>query len=458
MTAPADDKTGRGEPAELSERDKLRSLPWQLAHHALNAVFTYLTVFGPLFLLFLHELGLPKSQMGMLLSLLPFSGLLALGFAPMATRLGRRRVFLACWTARKFVIAGLLPLPWVMGRFGHGSGLIYLTGIVAVFAVLRALAETVWYPWMQEVVPNRVRGRFNANATVLGALATCVALVVAGRVLSSGTGVERFLVLIAAGCVLGLLGALVMFPVPGGRPRADTGFSDRHATNMRRALQDRNFALYLVGLGCVTIGTLLYLSFLPLFLKERLGLTAGVVVTLETAVMIGGALSALLWGWAADRVGSRPVLMSAVAMTVAIPLGWLLLPREVPHLLAWCALLYFAHGMAFNGNAIGGGRLLLNGVIPPERSTAYTALFYAWQGLVGGVAPLLAGFLLQASGAWQREYAWLTADGHTLLFTLAVLFVATGWACYGRVRPDDRYRTRDVIHIASERLLRRLSW
>lgn len=444
--------------ATLSEATKLRGLPWQLAANTLNAVFAYLTVFGSVFLLFLYELGLPKAQIGMLLSLLPFAGLLALGFAPVATRLGRRRVFLACWTARKFTIAGLLLLPWVMGRYGHASGLIYLTAIIALFATLRSLAETAWYPWSQEVVPDRLRGRFGANSTVLSTLASCLALFVAGQVIRSSTSVDRFLVLIAAGCVIGLLGVLAMMPVPGGQARPDTGSRQRHLDNMRRALRDRNFVLYLAGLGCVTIGTMLYLSFLPLFLKERLGIAPGTVVTLDTAVMIGGALSSLLWGRIADRYGSRPVLMSAMALALSIPVGWLLLPRQAPHLLPWCALLYFAQGIAFNGNAIGAGRLLFNGVVPPDENTAYTAVYYAWLGLVGGVAPLMAGGLLQACGSWHGQIAWPSADVYALLFTLALVLIAAGRGCYARVRPDDRYRTRDVIRRASERVLRHLPW
>ena len=458
MTGPSETDDGQFQPADLPEDVKLRGLPWQLAQNALNAVFAYLTVFGSVFLLFLNELGLPKAQIGLLLSLLPFCGLLALGFAPVATRLGRRRVFLVCWTARKLVIASLLFLPWVIGRFGHNGGLIFLIAVVAIFAVLRSLAETAWYPWVQEVVPDRLRGRFGANSTVLSTVASCAALAVAGQVIKHGTGVDRFMVLIAAGVVIGLLGVAAMIPVPGGEPRPQTGPQEQHLANMFKSLQDRNFVFYLAGLGCVTIGTMLYLSFLPLFLKEKLGIAPGVVVTLDTAVMIGGALSSLLWGRAADRVGSRPVLMSAAALTCLMPLGWLLLPRQASHLTLWCALLYFVQGIAANGGGIGAGRLLLNGVIPPQQNTAYTALYYAWMGLVGGTAPLLAGELLQAHGPWQYHYAWVTVDAHTVLFALAVVLIGAGWVCYGRVRPDGRYRTRDVIHVISERLLRRLPW
>jgi len=45
-----------------------------------------------------------------------------------------------------------------------------------------------------------------------------------------------------------------------------------------------------------------------------------------------------------------------------------------------------------------------------------------------------------------------------VLFLLATLAITVGWACYGRVRPDDRYRTRDVAQRVIERVLDRLPW
>ncbi len=454
---------GRAEPlpegvCELPEDVQLRGLRWLVTQNALNAVFAYLTMFGPVFLLFLDELGLPKAQIGLLLSLLPFAGVLALWAAPIATRLGRRRVFLACWTARKLAVAGLLLLPWVMHRFGHAGGLVHLIVVVALFAALRSLAESAWYPWMQEVVPDRVRGRFGAMSTLMITLATCLTLAAAGQVIKGGEGLDRFLVLIAVGVVFGLVGVAAVIPVQGGQPQSQETPGAGHLANMRQALRDRNFVVYLAGIGCITVGTLLYLSFLPLFVKQALGLAPGVVVTLESLVMVGGALAALLWGYAADRVGSRPVLMTGAALTLLIPVGWLLMPRQAPHLVMWCGLLYLAHGMAFNGAALGAGRLLYNDVVPPHKNTAYTALYYAWIGLVGGMAPLLAGALLQASGGWRMSLGWVTVDTHAVLFALAAGLVALGWACYGHVRPDDRYRTRDVLHAVSSRILRRLSW
>lgn len=429
-----------------------RGLPWCLAQSVLNSVFAIWTFGGSVFLLFLDELGLPKGQIGLLLSLFPFCGLLALGFAPTATRWGRKRVFLATYGLRKVVLAGLLLLPWLLTQAGRGPAVACLFAIVSLFAVLRALAETAYYPWSQEFVPNDVRGKFSAWSTVLGMLASALALLGAGHVLSTGEGLNRFLWLIGLGCLVGLLGVGAMSNVPGGAPVREAAASGTHLANLRGALRDRSFTAYLGGLGAVTVGTAFLICFLPLYLKDRLGLTAGVIVQLDAVAMVGGALSSLAWGYLADRFGSRPVLMPAAALSLLLPLAWLLLPRQTPHLVAWCVALYFFYGMASIGVLIGAGRLLFNSVVPREKSTAYTAIYYAWMGITGGVGPLVAGGLLSLSRGWQMELGPVVLDGHSLLFALALGLLGLGWALYGRVRPDDIHTTRSVLkHVLGAR-------
>ena len=62
----------------VSDEVKRRALPWALASGAFNAVFALWVFSGSVFVLFMRELGLPASEIGGLLSLFPFCGLLAL--------------------------------------------------------------------------------------------------------------------------------------------------------------------------------------------------------------------------------------------------------------------------------------------------------------------------------------------------------------------------------------------
>jgi MFS family permease len=441
--------------APVSEGQKIRALPWDLVNGVLTNIFYQWTFGGSVFVLFLNELGLPKGQIGTLLSLFPLCGLIALGFAPLATRLGRKRVFIAGYGTRYFVIAGLLGLPWVTAHYGFPAAVAFLFSDISIVALLRAMAETAYYPWTQEFIPNRVRGKFSAVYMVLTTIASAAALLTAGYVIGVKTGLSGYLFLIGAGAVLGFIGILAMLPVPGGAPEGSADAPRAHVNNMLDALHDRNLVAYLGGMAGITIGTMLLTSFLPLYVKEQIGLPAGTVVTLDSVGMVGGALFSLAWGWAADRVGSRPVLMSALTLSLTIPLGWLALPRQVPCAVVWCGLLYFIFGVVSFGVAIGSGRLLFNGVVPPEKSTAYTAIYYAWMGLTGGAAPLLAGGILTATAGWQTRLGGLVFDGHALLFCLSVLLLGFGWWLYGRVRPDDIYTTRAVLQRLAVRLGRR---
>ena len=440
-----------------ADRTKIRTLPWHLAHGSLTSIFFLWTFGGSVFLLFLSELGLPKGQIGIMLSFFPFSGLLALIFAPFATRIGRKKVFLACYGSRYVVIINLLFLPWIIATLGQTAGIIFVFGIMLAVAVLRALGETAYYPWSQEFIPNSVRGLYTAIFTAISTFASAAALLIAGSVLGSGDGLSRYLGLIGAGTAIGILGIIAMYWVPGGAPDREEGAAASHFANMAEALRNPNLSAYLKGMGGVMLGSVLITSFLPLYLKEQMGIQAGTVVILDTVVMVGGALSSILWGWAADRIGSRPVLMSSLAVGLALPLAWLFIPRQLTNAVFWCGLLYFLYGVVANGSAIGAGRLLFNSVIPQEKSTAYTAIYYAWMGLTGGIAPLLAGQILSAGAGLHLRVVQVVVDGYALLFVLALVVLVYGLVEYGRVAPDDVYTTREAVRKTFSQIFRRRS-
>jgi MFS family permease len=427
------------------DRAKIRALPWHLAHGSLTSIFFLWTFGGSVFLLFLSELGLPKGQIGIMLSFFPFSGLLALFFAPYAARLGRKRVFLACYGSRYLVIINLLFLPWILAQAGRSAGIIFVFGVMICVAVLRALGETAYYPWSQEFVPNSVRGLYSAIFNVLGTFASALALLIAGAVIGSGTGLSRFMWLIGVGTAIGLIGIVAMRWVPGGAPDLSEDASGSHFAHMAEALRNPDLTAYLKGMGGIMLGSVLMTSFLPLYLKEQIGLPSGTVVIMDMVVMIGGALSSILWGWAADRVGSRPILMSALGVSLLVPVGWLLLPRQISNPVLWCGLLYFVYGTVTSGSAIGAGRLLFNGVIPPEKSTSYTAIYYAWMGVTGGIAPLLAGGILSSITGFHLRFGPFVMDSYSILYFAGLIALIYGLAQYSHVAPDGVYTTRAAI-------------
>jgi MFS family permease len=420
---------------ELTDAEKTRRLPWTVVHSATNAVFAIYTVFGSAFVLFLAEMGMGKARIGLLLSLLPFTGLLAPLVAPAVARAGVKRTFLVFWGTRKVVMSLMVLAPWILAHFGQGAAFAFVGGIILCFALCRAVAETAWYPWFQEVVPDAIRGRFGAITSIVTTLAMCLAAAAGSLVVGHYVGLGRFLVLIAVGVVFGVIAVWSAFYIPGGAPSPSPIPSVEHWTQTVLALRDRNFLRYLGVSGLTALGGAPLVTFVPLLAREQLGLQPGQVVLLDSASLLGGLVSCYLWGWSADRHGSKPVMAWALGLNALVAVGWLVAPRHSawsnPVALAMAA----CGGLAAIGWTISSSRILYVSIVPRQRRMQYMSIYYAWMGLTGGVGALAAGAALEhlpalaAAGAAKfNPYVpvFLTCS---LLAALAVLPLA-------KLRPD----------------------
>jgi predicted MFS family arabinose efflux permease len=319
--------------------------------------------------------------------------------------------------------------------------------------LLRAIAETAYYPWMQEFVPNQVRGKYWAISSIVQMLTSAFALALASRLIMKSEGFNAYITLIGLGAAIGFIGVLLMGFVPGGEPVEEVESSPSHITNLWHILGDRNFRYYLGGIGLATLGSVALTGFLSLYLKEKIGLPPGTVVLMDIVWMLGGLISSLIFGSLADRVGSKPILIPMQSMSALVAVGWLLIPRHSPNAGLLCGILYLAFGAFANGSAISAGRLVLNNVIPVEKNTGYTAIYYAWLGLIGGATPLLAGKLLSTLSGWQVSIGFYTIDAYCILFFSSLVGFLGSALLFNRVRPDGNYTFRTLVHKLSKRFI-----
>ncbi len=400
--------------------EKLRGLRWSIISNAMNTVFVQFTFFGSVFVLFLDALGLSKTQMGFLLSLLPFFGLVALFVAPAVARFGYKRTYLTFFGVRNVAAAGLLFTPWVLSRYGSQAALLYVAVIVALFAMLRAVGVTASFPWVQEYVPNNVRGKYTATNNIFTTLTGFVAVTVAGFVLARTQGLTGFMILIGTGVVFGLISVAFAALIPGGAPGADRG-GEGTGRDLGTAIRDRDFLAYLASVGLLTLVTVPLGSFLPLFMQEQVGLDASKVVWLQTGTLLGSLVSSYLWGWAADRYGSIPVTLYGLGLRALLPICWMLMPRHSDWSLYVALGVALLQGIADMGWGIGSGRLLYVRIVPPDKRTDYMALYYAWIGIVGGVSQLMGGRILDYTQGLSGQFFFLPVDPFLPLFLAGVV-------------------------------------
>ena len=424
---------------EPTTAEKIRKLPWSLFATSANTVFAQFTVFGSIFVLFLNNLGLSKTAIGFLLSLFPFFGLTALFTAPAVARFGFKRTFLTFWTARKVVTAGLLLTPLVLASFGTAAASGFVAVIVAGFAICRAIGETGSYPWIQEYIPASVRGKYSANENTVVTLANLAAVGVAGYVVGRTAGLTGFMFLIAAGVIFGLVGLWGYSHLPGGAPLH--GVHDTRNLRQRLALpaRDRDFRRYLIGASLLTLAWGPIGSFLPLFMQDQVGLSPEHVVWLQAGTFIGGLISGYAWGWAADRYGSRPVMLSGMYLLAGLPFFWLLMPRHTALSLSIALGVALLQGLVTLGWSIGSTRQLFVNLVPPEHKSDYMALNYAWMGAIGGLSQVLGGRLIDLTRGLTGHIWFIPIDPYTVLFLGGILLPIVGALLLSSIRADSQY-------------------
>ncbi len=421
--------------SEPTTAEKLARLPWSIASNAANTVFVQFTFFGSAFVLFLNQLNLNNTQIGFLLSLFPFFGLVALVIAPAVARFGYKRTYLLFFGTRKFVTALLLLVPWVLTQFGGRATTIYLTFVVMGFALCRAIAETAVYPWIQEYVPNSVRGKYSASNNIFARLVGVVAVTIASLVIESSEGLNRFMVLFGVGAAFGLVAVFCASFIPGGAPLQDAA-STISNRDLLKSARDGNFRQYLLGLGVITIATNSAVSFLPLYMEQQIGISEGRVLILQNSTLIGGLLSTYLWGWAADRYGSKPVMLSGVYLRIVLPVCWMLIPRGSENAFIIALAISFLQGIAEMGWVIGSARLLYVSVVPAQMKTEYMAVYYAAIGIFGGVSQLIGGRILDFSAGLSGQFYFFTLDPFTPLFAGSLVLTILSLFLFRTVRAD----------------------
>ncbi|NJN81622.1 MAG: MFS transporter [Caldilineaceae bacterium] len=407
--------------AEPTNVEKLSGLPWSIASNAANTVSVQFTFFGSVFILFLSELGLSKTQMGFLLSLLPFFGLVALFVAPAVTRFGYKRTYITFFGLRNVTVFFLLLTPWVLSLYGEQATTIFVGVIVAVFAMFRAVGVTGNFPWIQEYVPDSVRGKYTATSNVFTTLTGFVAVSTAGFVLGRAIGLSGYMLLFVIGAAFGFLSIALAAKIPGGAPQPITESSPKREREIRSALADRNFVRYLVGAGLITLASVPVAAFVPLFMQEEVGLSDSNVVLLQSGTLLGALMFSYVWGWMADRYGSKPVMLTGAALVSLLPVFWLAMPRNVYASLYIALGIAFFQGMANMGWGIGSARLLYVSIVPSAKKSDYMALYFAWIGITGGISQLLGGRVLDWADQLSGEFYNITLDPYIPMFVVALI-------------------------------------
>lgn len=163
-------------------------------------------------------------------------------------------------------------------------------------------------------------------------------------------------------------------------------------------------------LGLQPVTTDLYLPALPMLAAGLVAPMSAVQLTMSALILAFG-LSQLVWGPVADRVGRRPVLLTALSLFVVASIGAALAPG-----ISWLVAWRVAQG-ATMAAAVVCARAMVRDLYEPWEGARVMSLGLSGLGVIAISSPVLGGMLAAAWG-WRAALAAVAAIG-----ALVLLFV-----------------------------------
>lgn len=407
-----------------------RALWYILVAWGFGATFASLTSGASLTSFLVKYLKADDFSYGLIMAIGPAAGLFQFFGSYIIERTGRtKRNFLIFATTHRLLWLGVAAVPLLLP---HASSAVRLT-VVGVLIFLSGAAANFggagWPAWMAEIVPQSLAGKYFGYRARLGMIAMMVSSIAVSYLLDANSGSAwLYAGIFALAALIGAVDILLFIPVreiPRQTEDQLPTLVEICATPWKDPLF-RGYALYtaVAWISYMMMGPFCWRYCFAPVAEQGLGLSMfWVNLLLFLLPMVAMAWMAPYWGAAIDRFGPKPVLGVCSLCAIIIPVGWLILHREVLWLLPIMALL---GGLSWPGIEQILFYMQLKG-FPQKRRTAYSAMSLVVFSLACMVGTALGGVI---ATFWQHYLhyipglpAWLT-HYHPLFLTSLVLRVA----------------------------------
>jgi MFS family permease len=348
--------------------------------------------------------SLPKTTIG-LISALPFFGnFLQIFVTSLLSRWKpAKTITVAAATMHLISWVGLgIILPWIPRDDPTLAGRYFIIWFL-ITSCFGALAGVTWNAWIQEWVPDRLRGKYFGRRNGALQISTTAFLLITGWALARWNyAIPVFQLVILGAVLMRMLSVRWQWLSPTRARRHVASVPLPLPEQIRVVAGARSFLIFIAFGAVWAFAANCFGPFYHVFMFEQLRLSALEVGVLATLAQLSGALSLPAWGRLLDRYGNKSVMTFSLLL-------W-----QVSAFL-WCFLVVENRGMLIGmwiwGGATGAGFILgqftlLLRLIPLQAKSLAIGVNLALVSLVAATAPITGGAILTwALGRWTDPFA-----------------------------------------------------
>lgn len=394
---------------------------------------SFCLVIGMPMVLFFKSLGASATVLGIVQGLPALLVILQIPAARFVEQVGYRDFVLRGWIVRSvfvLLVAGVAAWPGSMDDMTRALATLFL---LFCYNFSRGISTCGWLPWITQLVPERVRGRYVSLDQTCGFAAIVVTSVLAGLYLERFPGSQGFAVVFLASFLAALGSLYYLKRIP------DVPVSEEARSRSREPVPWRAIWGYLPFQRIVLYNILVLLAWagggvvvVP-FLRDTHAVSDALFMYLTAAwglVYIGAVY--LLGRWV-DRTGSRPLLIHSTIWQLIHFGGWgAMAAGLIPF--AWWSVGFqqVSWAVCFALFSLANTRLLM-ATVPALGRSHFFAIHSVITSLVAGFGPFAWGLvidLLHGWSAWTGPVHW---NGFSVVYAGVIACVAASSLLLARI-------------------------
>lgn len=397
----------------------LQHMRMPLAFSFANAA-TWMVALGTPLILLAGQLGASALQIGLLNSfvflLLPVQVLATAGLS----RFGFKRQMFIAWAARSVFL--LIPLAIAFSAPENPQAWMVHALVLSVFlfCFFRCLGSCAYIPWIYQLIPDELRGRYFATDQLLTSLCGILTLLYCAFLFHYLPPYQAFmwqylLAIIASVTAVGIISRIRGVPTP-----RIAGIREIVQSTPKMIVQAGGFRQYLrFKLTSALVVTSLP-PFAAYYLKVEAGLSMERIIVYSMILLTGSIAGAWFLRGRLDGVGVKPVYQLSLLLQAMVFVFWVGYVAGLDGFAPLLPLAFFVFGIAmclWNAAHL----KYLPRVCPEGHHTLAISIHAALVGIVSGISPVLWGWFFRASG---HEAG---VDSMRFIVYLSVAAIVLGW-------------------------------
>jgi MFS family permease len=292
----------------------------------------------------------------------------------------------------------LLPLAAWAALKSHALAIFLFIFLLAWHILGAGVIAVGWQDMLAKIFPVEKRGRFFGTANFSGNATGILGASAAAWVLEYFDFPYNFMVLFGIAGVFIFLSwiSLAMTREPAVPPKKERLTNKLYWRSLPQIIRtDENFRRFLYSQIVLTAGGM-GMGFFTIYALRQWSISDGMVGLFTTSLMVGTALSNLIFGWMADKFGHKLVIeLSTLALMLSSAIALLAPTPEYFYLV-------FALQGVYTAGIILSGIMIVFEFCEEDIRPTYIGLTNSSIGIFAGITPMIGGWLADTAG-----FAWL---------------------------------------------------